>query len=606
MFKKVLLSLLVSVCFLITPVLAQQQDEQLASQYFQNAEWEKAAGLYEKLLNKSSNAIYYYDNLLKSYLELKDQQQALKLIKKQSKRFPKMAIYCVDQAYVYHYFGDKTQADEKIKNLINTPAPQEQAIQDLARAFTKRQFLNEGVQTYLKGRDLLKSQFVFGADLASLYTDIGENKLAIEEWVQVLGEDPSKMEEIQGLLQSLLQNKIDFENCKAALLKQYKLQPNENVIQDMLVWFYVQKSDYPSALQFSKKLDKKLGLQGRRVLELGLLAISNLKYEDAILIFQEVCNMGNSFPFYYYAKQELLNARTQKLLTGNYDQAELLIVEDEYLQMIAHEGDDAKTRFDLAVLQCKYLHNYQAAILNYSKAIQIANDKNLAATCKLALADVYIITGEVWESMLLYGQVDKDFMEEPLGQEAKLKAAKLSYYLGEFDWAKAQLDVLKTATTQLIANNAMELSLLIQENTIDSNQAALKFFAKADLLAAQDHFKQALSLLDSLEQHLTKNPLLDDILYKRAEISEAMRQYDSAYSQFNQVFNRYSKDILADQALFKAAQLLDLKLNNPEKAMEAYALLIKEYPGSVFSNEARKRYRLLRGDQNLKPEENTK
>jgi tetratricopeptide (TPR) repeat protein len=152
----------------------------------------------------------------------------------------------------------------------------------------------------------------------------------------------------------------------------------------------------------------------------------------------------------------------------------------------------------------------------------------------------------------------------------------------------------------------MELSLLIQENTIDSNQAALKLFAKADLLAAQDHFKQALSLLDSLEQHLTKNPLLDDILYKRAEISEAMRQYDSAYSQFNQVFNRYSKDILADQALFKAAQLLDLKLNNPEKAMEAYALLIKQYPGSVFSNEARKRYRLLRGDQNLKPEENTK
>jgi tetratricopeptide (TPR) repeat protein len=602
MFKRVLLSFIFLISFLISPVLAQQQDEQLASQYFQNAEWEKAAELYDKLLNKSSNTIYYYDNLLKSYLELKDQQQALKLVKKQGKRFPKMSIYSVDQAYVYQYFGDKIQSAEKTKNLINAVYPQEQAIQDLARAFTKRQFLNEAVQTYLKGRDLIKSQLVFGSDLAALYTDLGENKLAIEEWVQVLGSDPSKMEEIQGLLQYLIQNKTDFENCKVALLKQYKLQPNENVIQDMLIWFYVQKSDYPSALQFSKKLDKKMGFQGRKVLEMGFLAISNQKYDDAISIFQEVCNMGNSLPFYYYAKQELLNARTQKLLTGNYTQAELLIIENEYLQMITQEADDAKTRFDLASLQCKYMHNYQAAILNYSKAIQIANDKNLAATCKLALADVYIITGEVWESMLLYGQVDKDFMEEPLGQEAKLKTAKLSYYLGEFDWAKAQLDVLKTATSQLIANNAMELSLLIQENTIDSNQAALKLFAKADLLAAQDHFIQALYLLDSLEQHLPKNPLLDDILYKRAEISESMRQYDSAYSQFDQVFNRYSNDILADQALFKAAQILEFKLSRPDKAMEAYALLVKQFPGSVFSNEARKRYRLIRGDQNLKPE----
>lgn len=606
MLNKVLFSFIALFCLVVNSLNAQQQDEQLASQFFQNGEWAKAADLYEKLLNKSASSVYYYDNLLQAYLELKQEAPALKLIKKQSKRFPKMANYWVDQAFVANFFGNKEQAAEKANSLIKEVLPHESAITDLAMAFTKRLFLKEAVQTYLKGRELLKNDLMFCSDLAALYTDLADNKLAIEEWVKFLSTDVSKIEEVQGLLQHLLQNKTDFETCKDALLKQYKLFPNENTFQDMLVWFYVQRNDYASALLFTKKLDKKMGLNGRKVIELGLLAFSNQKYDDAILIYKEVCAMGASFPFYYYAKQELLSARTQKLLTGNYTTNDLTLIENEYLSMLSQEGDDAKTRFDLANLQCKYLHNLQAAILNYSKAIQMSNDRILAATYKLALADAYLVTGEVWESMLLYGQVDKDFIEEPLGQEAKFRSAKLSYYLGEFEWAKAQLDVLKTATTQLIANNAMELSLLIQENTIDSNQTALKLFARADLLATQQQQTNALQLLDSIERSFPKNALIDDILYKRAEISESMKQYEMANLQFEKVYTLFSSDILADQAMFRSAQLLENKLNNAEKAMQTYALLIKQHPGSIFSNEARKRFRILRGDTTSNQQETIK
>jgi tetratricopeptide (TPR) repeat protein len=148
--------------------------------------------------------------------------------------------------------------------------------------------------------------------------------------------------------------------------------------------------------------------------------------------------------------------------------------------------------------------------------------------------------------------------------------------------------------------------LLIQENTIDSNQDALKLFARADLLATQQHFQEALSLLDSVERTFPKNVLFDDLYYKRGEIAQSMRQFELAAQQFEKVYTLYATDVLADQAVIKAAQLFDYKLNKPQLAMHLYELLIKQYPGSVYSNEARKRYRLLRGDQFLNQQEPTK
>jgi hypothetical protein len=181
---------------------------------------------------------------------------------------------------------------------------------------------------------------------------------------------------------------------------------------------------------------------------------------------------------------------------------ELQILANEYnivLQELGRNPNTAETIRNLANLEAYYLNHSQSAVSLYEEIIAMPRvDRILQANCKLELADFYIMKGEVWEALLLYGQVDIDFLQEPLGQEAKFRNAKLSYYLGEFEWAKAQLDILKTATTQLIANNALELSLLIQDNTIDSNEDALKLYAKADLDYQQNKFKEAFQLLDSI------------------------------------------------------------------------------------------------------------
>jgi outer membrane protein assembly factor BamD (BamD/ComL family) len=170
--------------------------------------------------------------------------------------------------------------------------------------------------------------------------------------------------------------------------------------------------------------------------------------------------------------------------------------------------------------------------------------------------------------------------------------------MGEFDWAKAQLDVLKTATTQLIANNALELSLLIQDNTIDSTELEpLKLFASADLNLVQNNLDKASQLLDSLKLSYPKTGLNDDILFKKAEIAVKRKNFNEAANFFKQVVSEYGSDILGDNALYKLARLQQFQLNQKDAALLSYEQFISQYPGSFFLIDCRKQYRILRGDQ---------
>ena len=220
------------------------------------------------------------------------------------------------------------------------------------------------------------------------------------------------------------------------------------------------------------------------------------------------------------------------------------------------------------------------------------------AECKLELADILLFSNDVWEATLLYEQVNKDFKNDVIGQEAKFKNAKLSYYIGEFGWAEDQLDILKAATSKLIANDALALSLFISENyDADSNTVALGLYSRADLLEFRNENELALKTLDSIFLKFAFHPILDDVLLKKAQIKMKQGDYAAADTLLGTLIKDYPSDVLADLALMKRGQLNEEHFGNKEKAMQYYEELITRYPGSIYAVEARKRFRNLRGDK---------
>jgi tetratricopeptide (TPR) repeat protein len=593
--------LLLVFCLGIVSSFAQQADEELAAQFLGNREYNKAADMYERLLNKNPRSMYFYDNLLKCYLNQEKFTDAQKLVKKQSKKFEQNSFYQVDQGYLLALQKENQKAENLYNGLIQKMRPLENEIYELSKAYEKRNENQFAIQTFIKGRKILNNNLVFASDLASLYSEVHDLPSMIEEYLNVLVLDQSYISEVQGFLQNSLQNNQEFDLLKVALQKRIKQYPELSTFSEMLIWLHVQRNEYEQAVIYAKAIDKKYREDGRRIMELGFLATANEKFDAAISIYKQVELLGKEKPYYSMAKNGEIEARAKKILGGNYTQDELKNLAHEYDLLLLEFGRNpnmAETMRDLANLKAFYLNNYTEAIKDYEEIINMPRvDRNLLANCKLELADFYVMKGEVWDAMLLYGQVDKDFLQEPLGQEAKFRNAKLSYYLGEFDWAKAQLDILKTATTQLIANNALELSLLIQDNSVDSNTEPLYYFAQADLNFVQNYDDVALAKLDSINILFPKHSLSDDILYKKAQIFMKRKDYKQAAKYYEIVTNDFGSDILGDNALYELARLNQYQFKDLEGAKKLYEKFIDTYPGSFFLTDCRKQFRLLRGDQ---------
>jgi outer membrane protein assembly factor BamD (BamD/ComL family) len=85
-------------------------------------------------------------------------------------------------------------------------------------------------------------------------------------------------------------------------------------------------------------------------------------------------------------------------------------------------------------------------------------------------------------------------------------------------------------------------------------------------------------------------------LYRKAQALEQRGDWQKALGYYADLLKLHGKDILADDALFRTADILELRLFEKDAAVEAYKKLLLEYKSSLYGAEARKRIRLIRGD----------
>ncbi len=298
-----------------------------------------------------------------------------------------------------------------------------------------------------------------------------------------------------------------------------------------------------------------------------------------------------------------MNCRKEKISNNlNYTKEDLLGLKSDYLSFINDNGGSfltAQSMKELADLEGFYLHDLKEAEDLCLKIINMPGvPQQLKNQTKLSLGDFYLIDGDVWESTLLYSQVDKDEKDSPLGEEARFRNAKLAYYRGDFEWAQTQLDALKGSTSELISNDAIDLSVFIIDNLgLDTSADAMAMYARAALLMFQNRDDEALSTLDSILRLFPGHALSDDIEYTKAQIYVKRKDFDKAIPLLEDIMKNYKDDLKGDDATFLLAKINEDHLHNKERAMELYKTIITDYDSSLLVIEARKRFRILRGDK---------
>jgi tetratricopeptide (TPR) repeat protein len=581
-----------------------QTNLDLATQYYTTGEYDKAVIYYEKQYDIDPSGTYKL--YLKCLLNLKDYEKAEKLIKKQLKKNSADLTLYVDLGKVYLNQNQNDKAKQQFDKAIKSVIPDVGRVTMLGNAFVEIQEYDRAIETYMNGRKLLRDVYPFNFELAELYAQKGDQQKMIDEYLDVLNYN----EQYIPNLQAILQNKIAYDATgtisdllRKSLLKNIQKNSARPVYNELLYWLFLQEKDFESAYIQAKAMDKRLSEEGERLLNLGFLAASNKEYNLAEKCFQYVIDKGSANSNYIQARIQLLNASNEKITSDRKPTtAELQKLEKDYEITLTDLGKNVSTApliSRYAHLKAFYLDKVDDAINLLQEAIAMPGiDQQFKAECKLELGDIDIFKGEVWEAALLYGQVDKDFKHDAIGREAKFRNARLSYYMGEFDWAAAQLNVLKAATSQLISNDAMSLALLIMDNTgMDSITDPLLIYSRADLLEFRNKDDLALATLDSVIKQYPGHSLSDEVWYKKAEIFEKKSMYDTAVVYLGDIVEKYPEDILADDALFKLGNIYEKQLNNNSKAMEMFEKLLTKYPGSLYVVDARKKYRALRGDK---------
>lgn len=582
---------------------AQSTDEKLALQFYQNREYDKALEYYEKLYNKTS-PLAYYTPYLNCLIETKDFKKAEKIVKKHIKQNPEQLNYQIDLGTVYTRSEEPEKAKVEWEKAVKLIKYDEQVFSVANGFITIRQY-DLAIATYLKGKKISQTNYPYSFELAEIYKTKGDKLSMINVLLDALEENEAYIQSVQNTLQTTYGNEAEEkqnEILKVELQKRIARSPDKSILSELLIWMQIQQKDWEGAFVQAKALDKRKKEEGGRVMGLAQLFAQNEAYDIASKAYQYVIQKGNENYFYTNARMELLNVQYAKIITkANYTNADLLELEKNYTITINELGKSASTIALLknaAHLKAFYLNKSDEAVKILEEAIsmpQVSNQQQ--AECKLELADILLMTGEIWDASLLYSQVEKSFKYDIIGQEAKYRNAKISYYTGDFKWAQAQLDVLKGATSKLIANDAMELSLLISDAlAIDTNEAPLLIFSRADLLAFQNKDEVAQKTLDSIHTLFPNHALADEVLYKKANIEIKHAKYNEAAIYYQEIVNNYPDDILGDDALFKLAELNEKQFNNLEKAKELYQQLLEKHPGSLYIVEARKRFRKLRGD----------
>lgn len=578
-------------------------EEQLALQFYQNREFDKALDYYEKLYTKKS-AQLFYTPYLNCLLQTKDFKKAEKIVKKQIKQNPDKPDYLIDLGAVYDHGNEPDKAKTTWEQAVKAIKYDEQVF-PVANSFMAIKQYDLAISAYVRGRKISQNAYPYSFELADVYNAKGDKLSMINEYLDVLETQDSYIQQVQNALQTSFGNEADSKQnqiLKTELLKRIGKSPDKTILSELLMWMQIQQKDYEGAFIQAKALDKRKNEEGIRVMSLAQLFAQNESYDLAERAYQYVIAKGSGGDYYNIARMELLRVSYQKIVAKrNYTLLDLTTLEKNYQNTLNDLGKSASTAAllkNLAHLQAFYLNKPNEAISLLEEAIRLTQmDTHVQADIKLELADILLMTGDIWEASLRYSQVEKMFKHDAIGQEAKFRNAKISYYSGDFGWAQAQLDVLKGATAKLIANDAMDLSLLISDAlAIDTNVAPLIIFARADLLAFQNKDEQAIVTLDSINTLFPNHALADEILYKKANIELKHAKYIEAATFLESIVKDYGEDILGDDALFKLADLNENQFKNIEKAKELYQQLMEQYPGSLYVVEARKRFRKLRGD----------
>jgi tetratricopeptide (TPR) repeat protein len=584
------------ILFLFTVTAGFSQSDALANNYYEQGQFQKALSIYEKLSKQNPYRLDYFMSMIASNQQLENFSEAEKLLKEKlgdGRNFPQLYV---ELGYNYSLQNKEELALQYFNKAIEALDQNPNFAYNIGASFQKYSLLDEAVTTYEKGM-ALSDKMDFNSQLAQIYGEQGKLEKMFDSYLNLIEKNLSFKAVAQRYFS--LYTTEDPANEANVILKKILLQRSQQnpdiLYNDLLSWLFIQQKEYKKAFTQEKAIYKRIGEDLSGITDLAYIAIADEDYDTGRELVNYIIDNSFTPQNRLQGNQILMKMEVKTAKPKDYPE-----VEKKFEKLLDEFGRNRETY----LLQIDY--NHFLAFQNNKKELAIENLKTLAkqdltayqeARVKMELADILVFDEKFNEALIYYSQIQKKVQSDVLAQEARFKVARTSYFKGDFEWAQVQLDVLKKSTSQLMANDAMQLSLLIRDNSLeDSTQTALKKYAHADLLEFQDKDVEAIAVLEDILTNNKGEKIEDEALLKQGEIYEKKGEYEKAEANYLKIIEFYNEDILADDAHYRLAKIYEEKLNQPDKAKAQYEAIIFNFADSIYFVDARKKYRALRGD----------
>ena len=581
--------------------ISQNNDVQKAQSLFSKGDYEKAVQIYEKL--PSNKLPRFYSSYLYSLNALSKYKEAKKVAQKMYLRDKNNLRYLSDVIIFERKNDDKSQASKNLNILIKELKTKPSQALTISNNFNRNEMYDFAIKVLdATENDNNRSNYLI--QKAENYSSLLDYEKMITCLLDLLEYNASRELYVRNKFQKTIYNfGIKNENFNKSLKKLLISYSNKNsknsIYSDLLVWYFIQNKNYEMAYRQSVSMDLKFGDYDFTLLDIASLFQEEKKYMQANKVYNYIISKNKKDKLFYQAHAQKINlafvSDNQQLIKEvreNYDNYEL----DFPLNKITVNFYSAYAKF-----QALHKNDYESSEKIFLKILNLDNIKDEVdvAEAKLNYSDILVYNGRIWEALIYYSQVEKKFKENPIGHQAKLKIAKVYYYNGDFEVAQAQLDVLKRSTSKLISNDAIDLSLLITDNlSLDTTDIVMRMYAKAEMLAYQRKYIEALSLYDSLINKYQFHSLVDEALFEKYKIYYELEDFDNCIFALNKILDYNLDDILADDATYFLAKIYDEKINDINLALLNYNIIIEKFQGSIYYDFSRKKIKGIQIKQN--------
>jgi len=591
--KKILLILI-----LFFSLWANAQNEQLANNYFDRGDFEKALLSYEDLLKNQIGNFNYFQRIIECYQQLQQYEKAQKAIEVQLDKFKQNQLL-VELGYNFQLQKDQEKANKYYNQAIDKIKKNANEVYGIAYVFEKKALVDYALLTYKTALEK-DPKMSFNFQMATLYGQQGNTDLMIETFLQEAYQNPQNLPLIQNQLSRFMTENVDAsfnDSLKKALL--VRAQKTQDVFwNDFLSWLFIQQKEYGKAFIQQKAIYKRNPDSFANIVNLGQMAIEDNDQDSATEILNFVLQNTRDLDLLIQSNSYLIEMKIDHATEKDYP-----IITTELDKLIKEFGVSPYT-LSLLKLQADFnafhLNNSEKAKAILKSAMEMPINRYQLAEVKMELADILLFEEKFNQALIYYSQIDEDMSGDVIGQEASLKTAKTSYFKTDFEWASHQLKVLKSASSQLIANDALDLFLLVSDNTVeDSLQVALKKFARADFLLYQNKKAAALAGFQLILKEHKGEDIEPVTLLRIGKIYEKMGGFANALANYDAIITKHKDCIYIDEALYFSAEIYNIQLKDVEKAKLLYEEMLTKHEDSIYYVDSRNKYRKLRGDTNL-------